>query len=217
MIILKSHLMRFFLLFLLFLVSMMMSFEKKGLFPQEQSGLRVGHSTQTVVAKLIGDIRKSFDDNEVTLLVLYDFSKAFNSVDHYTLLKILKYNGVEDDALMLVFSYPTGRCLRILGSSVGNCSCGVGQGSGPGGIFFRAHINRAVLIFVFAKLLIFVDDIQAYISTEVHNINHAIMKMNADSDGFCNWARQTGLRLNAEKTAAVILGSARIFFFFIEH
>ena len=43
-------------------------------------------STQTTLMKLIDEIKRSMTDGIVTILVLSDFSKAFDSVDHGILL-----------------------------------------------------------------------------------------------------------------------------------
>ena len=54
-----------------------------------QAGFRIGHSTQTCLHKLTDDIRLGMDKKLVTLLLLFDFSKAFDSVCHARLLKKL--------------------------------------------------------------------------------------------------------------------------------
>ena len=54
-----------------------------------QTGFRTGHSTQTCLLKLTDDIRLGMDKQLVTLLLLFDFSKAFDSVCHVRLLKKL--------------------------------------------------------------------------------------------------------------------------------
>uniref|UniRef100_A0A2A4JPY6 Uncharacterized protein n=1 Tax=Heliothis virescens TaxID=7102 RepID=A0A2A4JPY6_HELVI len=46
-----------------------------------QSGFRPGHSTVTALLKVTDDIRLAMENKSLTLLVLLDFSSAFNSVD----------------------------------------------------------------------------------------------------------------------------------------
>ena len=58
-----------------------------------ETGFREGHSTQTTLLKLTDDIRYGMDRKYVTLLLLFDFSKAFNTVCHFTLLQKLKTLG----------------------------------------------------------------------------------------------------------------------------
>ena len=60
-----------------------------------QSAYRKNHSTQTALLKLTEDIYEAMDDSDVTLLVLLDFSKAFDTVNHKLLLAKLKILGFE--------------------------------------------------------------------------------------------------------------------------
>ncbi|XP_022836858.1 uncharacterized protein LOC111364232, partial [Spodoptera litura] len=45
-----------------------------------QSGFRPGHSTVTALLKVIGDVKAGMEDTRITVLVLVDFSNAFNMV-----------------------------------------------------------------------------------------------------------------------------------------
>ncbi|XP_034240159.1 uncharacterized protein LOC117644657 [Thrips palmi] len=58
-----------------------------------QSGYRKGHSTVTALLKVADDIRQSIDHRKLTLLVLLDFSKAFDRVNHKLLLIKLRKLG----------------------------------------------------------------------------------------------------------------------------
>ena len=86
-------------------------------------------------------------------------------------------------------------------------SCGVGQGSGLGGHLFLALINTILSLFIFCKVLLFVDDVQSFLHVSVNEINDAIQKSNADSAALHHWLVTHGLQLNAAKTQAVIIGS----------
>ena len=61
-----------------------------GLLLSLQSGFRAGHSTETVLVRLLSDIFSAMDRGEVTLLALLDVSAAFDSVDHDILLERLQ-------------------------------------------------------------------------------------------------------------------------------
>ena len=52
-----------------------------------QSAYKKNHGTQTALLKLTEDIYDIIDDSEITLLVLLDFSNAFNTVNHKLLLE----------------------------------------------------------------------------------------------------------------------------------
>jgi hypothetical protein len=75
-----------------------------------QSGFRRHHSTVVAVLKVMEDIRSNMEDGQVTVLVLLDFSQAFEIVIHGLLLYKLKYlQNYSDGARMLVDAYLNGR------------------------------------------------------------------------------------------------------------
>ena len=45
-----------------------------------QAGFRCGHSTQAALLGVFDDIRQAIDDRMMTILILFDFSKAFDSI-----------------------------------------------------------------------------------------------------------------------------------------
>lgn len=51
-----------------------------------QSGLRPGYSTTSTLLKVTGDIQTGNENFKVTVLVLIDFSNAFNTVSHDVLV-----------------------------------------------------------------------------------------------------------------------------------
>jgi hypothetical protein len=90
-----------------------------------QSGYRRHHSTTAAVLKVREDIRSNMEDRQVTVLVLLDFSQAFNMVIHGRLLcKLRNLQNYSDGARMMVDSYL--RCGEKK-SSVGRVTCGVPQ------------------------------------------------------------------------------------------
>jgi hypothetical protein len=56
--------------------------EDRKIIPICQSGLRKHHSTVTALINVFDDILKAFDKGRMTLLILLDFSKAFDTISH---------------------------------------------------------------------------------------------------------------------------------------
>ena len=52
---------------------------------------------------------EAMDRKQVTVLVLLDLSKAFDSIDHMSLLKTLREMGTSEEAIEWFRSYLTGR------------------------------------------------------------------------------------------------------------
>ena len=64
--------------------------ETQNLYNIDQSGLRKGHSTNTLLLKLRNDIRTAMKRSEVTLSILIDYPKAFDTIDHRIVLEKLQ-------------------------------------------------------------------------------------------------------------------------------
>ena len=74
-----------------------------------QSGFRRKHSTETVLIKIIDDLLFNLDTNKVSDMVLIDYRKAFDMVNHDLLLKKLTAYGIVDKELKWWHSYLSGR------------------------------------------------------------------------------------------------------------
>ncbi|CAD6232988.1 GSCOCG00007083001-RA-CDS [Cotesia congregata] len=55
--------------------------ETNSLLDEHQSGFRKHHSTQAALLSLTDDIRKAIDNDDLTYLILFDFTKAFDYVN----------------------------------------------------------------------------------------------------------------------------------------
>ena len=100
------------------------------------------------------------------MLVLFDFPKAFDSVDHSALFMELRRLGFTNNALNLCYSYLIGRKQAVINelgdkSSFLSTSSGVPQGSSPGPILFAAVINSINNYLKFCKFSfhLFADDL----------------------------------------------------------
>ena len=87
-----------------------MSFiDSHDLFKDNVSGFRKGHSTTTVLLRIRDDIIKAMKRAEVTLMILADFSKAFDTIKYKTVLKKLNYLGFSMSFLNWTIEYLTDR------------------------------------------------------------------------------------------------------------
>lgn len=92
------------------------------LLPEVQSGFRPNHSCTTALLSVSDDILRATDKGQYTLLVLLDFSRAFDTIRLDLLFSILRYIGLGMDAVSLMKNYPTERDLRVLLEAVvGRC------------------------------------------------------------------------------------------------
>ena len=114
---------------------------------EHQSGNKKLHSCETLNVMMTDKALEAMDVKKLTLVVLLDLLKAFDSLGHSRLLAKLKTLGVGCTALEWFGSYLSGRQQYVRigaeASSLGAISHGVGftQGSILGPALFTISIN----------------------------------------------------------------------------
>ena len=63
--------------------------DKRQLYKDTVTGFMKGFSTGSALLKLRDDIKKAMSASELSIIVLIDFSKAFDTISHDTLIKTL--------------------------------------------------------------------------------------------------------------------------------
>ena len=130
-----------------------------------QSGFRPAHSTAAALLNITDDILRNFGRREVAFLMLLDFTKAFDTVNHAVLRgKLRDEFHFEHPALNLISSFLNGRshCVQIddFVSSVLTTSKGVPQGSALSSLLFSLFINDLPDVLEKAKPHMYADDVQ---------------------------------------------------------
>ena len=114
--------------------------DQKILQPQQFS-FRKGHSTEHAIAQLVDQNYESFKNDNCTICIFIDLSKAFDTVDHTILLKKLEIYGITGANLAWFTSYLTNRKQYICinndtKTNEQKVTCGVPQRSTLGLLLF---------------------------------------------------------------------------------
>ncbi|XP_047990243.1 uncharacterized protein LOC125229445 [Leguminivora glycinivorella] len=190
--------------------------EMNNILPDVQSGFRKGRSTTTALLDVTDNILDAQDKGMCTVLVLLDFSRAFDCLNINLLLSKLTYYGFDQKTIRWFESYLSNRS-QIVKVRLSNGSSlvsekveltrGVPQGSVIGPLLFILYSADIRSHILHCKYHIYADDIQVYISCKPAEINTAIEKLNQDLTRIATWASANCLLLNPSKTKYLVFGS----------
>ena len=125
---------------------------------------------------------KAMDSKDLTVIVLLDLSKAFDSIDHRKVLTKLKALGLSRGALEWFKSCLTGRMQQMkIGSVVsepGLITHGVLLGSILGPALFNIYLNDLPNIPNFGDLESYVDDSKMYLSFPIKYVSEVMWNVN---------------------------------------
>jgi len=131
---------------------------------KESIRLSTKHETSTILLRVVDLILRGLDSGMATALILLDFSRAFDSVDHELLLAKLKYFGLTDRALLFFQRYLTDRqqFVRVHSgeSESGQIKSGVPQGSILGPLLFLLYTFDLGSVTTFSQTQCYADDTQ---------------------------------------------------------
>ena len=177
--------------------------DKHNLLHPNQHGFRKKLSCETQLIQFIQDLSDTLNEKGQTDIIVMDFSKAFDKVDHQRLLLKLHRLGINKDVITWIGSFLSGRTQRVVLEGEESESCpvmsGVPQGSVLGPCLFLLYINDMPDT-IQSNIRLFADDTIMYLivsnQTDCHTLQNDLTKLE-------NWEMEWLMSFNTDKCEVI--------------
>ena len=180
----------------------------------KQSGFRQLHSRQTALIRIIDDLLFNLDNDRVRGMILIDYCKAFDMVDHFILQDKLYTYGLDNTSLTWFQSYLSDRRQFVSMSDKESTTSiiphGVPQGSILGPLLFVLFINDLPLPVSSANTDLYADDMTLTCSVNWMDMDRLQTSLNAAVSETVHWAAANKLPLSEKKTKVLTICSKRL-------
>lgn len=176
------------------------------LLSEHQAGFRKGQSIQTATAHVFDYLARTTDRRGTAILLLLDFSNAFDTIPHHKLCEKLEAQfNFAPSAVNLVKSYLENQRQTVfcgdLESESGIVSSGVPQGSIVGPRLFCCHVIDLPSALRYCSVQLYADDVQLYIGRLDPCSRDLIRMVNEDLAKIAVWCN-----VNQAKSKALLHG-----------
>ena len=141
--------------------------------------------------------------SEITLAVVTDYSKAFDTIDFSVLIRKMHTLNFSKHFLYWIFNYLTDRRhFAQIDSNISNIlytNFGVPQGSILGPVFFNLCVADMKSILNSSKCIQYTDDFTIYRSCKIKDIDKCSNEIEGDLNAVEVWSKDTNLILTPGK------------------
>ena len=189
--------------------------EEASLLHNRISSFRKGHSTTSVLFGIRDDIRYAMKKGEVTLMVLADFSKAFDTICFKTTINKFYKLGFSKTFLKWLLSYLSDRSQFVQiddkPSSHKSAQFGIPQGSILGPLIFNLYVaDLNDVTPPTTKCFQYADDTTLYSHCAVSDLETGEAEMNKTLTELSTWSQGSNLALNPTKTKCMLLSTSQM-------
>ena len=176
-----------------------------------QYGFRSKSTTNNAIIELVDKITQGVENNQFTVGIFLDLSKAFDTVNHDILLKKLSFYGIRGNCLAWINDYLTNRKQIVKYNQIRSTEmaimCGVPQGSILGPLLFLIYFNDLTNSTKNLSTILFADDTNLFCSGK--DINELECNINAELVDVQEWLTLNQLTLNIKKSNYIIFRTAK--------
>ena len=188
-----------------FPVKFMQDSIKSNLDPNQFGGIQ-GTSTEMALLTLLDHVSKSTDNsNTAVRMILCDFSKAFDLVDHNVLVDKLNRLGAHDSLTKWAANFLRNRTQQVkIGSAVSSVvtmKAGCPQGTLLGPLAFVSYINDLCPPNELYTIK-YVDDTTVMQASDLSEVCNTSLQQGMEY--LKNWARDNKMRFNSTKTKEIV-------------
>lgn len=159
---------------------------------KESSSAYKGHNTTTVLLAMRDDILRVMNREEITMAIMADFSKAFDTVAYGTVLKKLHKQEFSKSFLTWIVNYLTGRkqFVQIDGNSsdTTDVTFGVPQGSILGPVLFNLYVNDLSDRLGSVTSYQYADDTTVYVHGKPSDVSKCETELQQALDNLSSWS-----------------------------
>ena len=187
-------------------------FQSNSLLSSSQFGFFPSCSTTSILLYTDHLIRKELVSSNSVDLILFDITKAFDTVPHQNLLfKLRTKFGIEGQlhSWLRSFLYNRSQAVKVSTSCLSSTTpvtSGVIQRASLGSILFSAYINDIVDCFHYGKPVLYADDLKVVFSINNLHPNNSYALIKRDLHNLCFWTSNNGLQFNYNECALLHYG-----------
>ena len=187
-------------------------FMANSLLSNDQFGFLPGRSTTSNLLYTDHLIHTEIHKGNAVDVILFDISKAFDTVPHASLLNKLTSNfGIAGKLHSWIKAFLTNRTqsVKIYNHVSGptNVTSGVIQGSVLGPILYAAYTNDIVRCFTYGKPILYADDLKVIFPIDLSDIRKSYSFIMHDLNNLSSWSKATGLLFNFNKCIVLHYGN----------